>query len=154
MMLACTAALRSPDPNTQVGAYICNTANKPISSGYNGTPRGIDPETIPWEREGDPLKTKYPFVAHAEKNAILNATTSVAGGKLYVTMYPCNGCAIDIIQAGISEIIFLTNPYKDLWQTKAAAWMLEQAGVQVRQHKWDRLLIKQNLERFLKLLEA
>ena len=45
MWLACTAAMRSPDPNTQVGAYICTMENKPLSNGYNGTPRNIDPNS-------------------------------------------------------------------------------------------------------------
>ena len=153
MLLACVASLRSPDPNTQVGAYICTRENKPLSNGYNGVPRGIDPHDIPWARENeDPLLTKYPFIAHAEKNAILNSTSSVAGARLFVTMHPCNGCAIDIIQSGITEVIYLNNPYQDQWQTKAANIMLHEAGVKVRKHAWDTNLMARNVQELINKL--
>jgi dCMP deaminase len=149
MLLAVTASLRSPDPNTQVGAYICTRDNKPLSLGYNGTPRGIDPASIPWAREhADPLQTKYPWIAHAEKNAILNAATLVRGAKLYVTLHPCNSCAIDLIQAGISEVAYLHNPYRDQWQTIASVKMLEAAGVKVYQHIWH-VNIDKNMKELL-----
>lgn len=142
MLLAMMARTRSPDPNTQVGAYICTTTNRPLALGYNGVPRGVDPHDIPWAREGqDPLETKYPYIAHAEKNAIFNATGELSGSKLYVTMHPCNGCAIDVIQAGITEVIYLTNPYEKEWYMKAASWMLKAAGVEVRKHIWENKLI-------------
>ncbi|KAL3618065.1 hypothetical protein CASFOL_038386 [Castilleja foliolosa] len=57
--------------------------------------------------KGDPLETKYPYVCHAEVNAILNTNhASAAGQKLYVTMFPCNECAKIIIQSGVSEVIY------------------------------------------------
>ena len=147
MLLACVAALRSPDPNTQVGAYICDVHNRPISNGYNGTPRGIDPEDIPWDRKNeDPLKTKYPYIAHAEKNAILNSISPVTGANLFVTMYPCSGCAIDIIQAGIVSVTYLNNPYATEWQTQAAAWMFKKANIYVHQHEWVSSRVKDILD--------
>eukprot|EP00959_Pyramimonas_sp_CCMP1952_P132273 2765629-Pyramimonas_sp.AAC.1 len=49
--------------------------------------------------DGDVLKTKYPYVCHAEMNAIMNKNAaSLAGASIYVTMYPCNECAKLIIQ--------------------------------------------------------
>jgi len=138
MLQALVAAQRSPDPNTQVGACIVDIKNRTLGLGYNGFPRGISTSQFPWEREGkDPLKTKYPFVVHAEKNAIYNANSSVAGGTLYVTMYPCNECAKDIIQAGIKEVRYLTNPYKDEWFTRAADRMFQNLDIITIQHKWD-----------------
>lgn len=139
MLLALVTSQRSPDPNTQVGACIVDQRNRVLGVGYNGYPRGIGVTNFTWNRKecGDPCQTKYPYVVHAEKNAIYNAVKSVADGKLYVTMYPCNECAKDIIQAGIREVIYLTNPYEDTWQTKASKAMLETVDVAVRQHKWD-----------------
>ena len=140
MLLAQVTAQRSPDPNTQVGACIVNKNNKVLGVGYNGTPKGIHPSHIPWERENeDPLLTKYPYIVHAEKNAIFNATESVEGARVFVTMYPCENCAKDIIQAGIKEVIYLTNPYKDIWWTKAAAEMFDMVDIPTHQHQWNPL---------------
>ena len=77
MLLACLTAQRSPDPNTQVGAAIIDPYNRIVGLGYNGPPRGIKPEIIPWEREGEYVHTKYPYIQHAEKNAIANSNSSV-----------------------------------------------------------------------------
>jgi len=118
--------------------------------GYNGVPRGVAPEDIPWTRSHEnPLYTKYPYIAHAEKNAILNTTSSVAGAKLYVTLHPCNSCAIDLIQAGIVHVTYLYNPYKDQWQTEAAVYLLEKAGVTIKQHTWNKDTLQQNLKELL-----
>ena len=134
MLMAMVAATRSPDPNTQVGAYICTPDNKPIASGYNGVAKGIDPETIPWDRTGDsPEKTKYAYVVHAELNAILNAKGLTQETKLYSTLFPCNECAKAIIQAGIQEVIFMENLYPDQWFTKLASSFFTTTNILVRQ---------------------
>lgn len=137
MLLALVAAQRSPDPNTQVGACIVDKSNRILGLGYNGFPRGISTQQFPWNREGPPLETKYPYVVHAEKNAIYNANKSVIGSKLYVTHFPCNECAKDIIQAGIKEIHYLSNPYKDEWSTKASDKMFQVLDIVTIQHQWD-----------------
>jgi dCMP deaminase len=137
MIQALIASMRSPDPNTQVGAYICSEYNRPLGLGYNGLPRGIEPDSIDWAREGEPQFTKYPYIVHAEKNAIFNSNSSLKGSKLYVTLHPCNNCALDIIQAGISEVLYLANPYKDLWQTECAKWMLSETKIKVGQFQWQ-----------------
>ena len=72
MAIAKLSAMRSKDPNTQVGACIVSDDNRILSIGYNGAPNGFDDEKFPWAREGENLKTKYPYVCHAELNAILN----------------------------------------------------------------------------------
>ena len=51
MGLAHLSAMRSKDPNTQVGACIVDRDNKVVSIGYNGTPRGCNDNEVPWERE-------------------------------------------------------------------------------------------------------
>ena len=71
MGIAMLAAKRSKDPNTQVGACIVSPDNIIISTGYNGMPKGCSDDEYPWDREGS--ATKYPYVVHAELNAVLNA---------------------------------------------------------------------------------
>ena len=133
MGVALLAAKRSKDPNTQVGACIVNTDNRIISTGYNGFPSGISDDDFPWDREGDFLETKYPYVCHAELNAILNHPgTSLAGCSIYVALFPCNECAKAIIQAGIAEVVYLSDKYADTPVTQASKRMLQAAGVRLR----------------------
>ena len=72
MGVAKLAALRSKDPNSQVGSCIVSSDNKILSMGYNGFPMGCSDDEFPWGREGEPLETKYVYVTHSELNAILN----------------------------------------------------------------------------------
>jgi len=112
MGVAYLSAMRSKDDSSQVGACIVNTQNRIVGIGYNGLPIGCSDEEFPWEREGQWLDTKYPYVVHAEPNAILNATVPLQGSRLYVTLFPCNECAKLIIQSGIREIIYLSDKYE------------------------------------------
>lgn len=139
MLEAILASKRSADPNTQVGASIISSDNKTLGTGYNGFPNKVGTNVFSWNREGeDPLKTKYPFVVHAEKNAIYNSSSSVVGTTLYVTMYPCNECAKDIIQSGIKKVVYLSNPYIDTWQIKASEQLFLALDFPILQHKWDK----------------
>jgi dCMP deaminase len=150
MLRAITASWRSPDPNTQVGACLVTQDNRPLGEGYNGAPRGMDLYAMPWEREGDWADTKYAYVVHAEKNAILNSSGVTDGASMFCTLYPCNECAKDIVQAGIKEVVYLSNPYITEDFTKVAAWILGQSGIQVRQHVWQNPeTIKQHLKTLL-----
>ncbi len=132
MGIALLAAQRSKDPNTQVGACIVSEDNIIISTGYNGMPKGCSDDEYPWEREG--RDTKYPYVVHAELNAILNAHgRSLQGSKLYVTLFPCNECAKAIIQSGVKEFYYLSDKYADTPSTLASKRMIESAGVKFTQ---------------------
>jgi len=133
MGMAHLSALRSKDPSTQVGAVIVSPANKVVSIGYNGLPKGCSDDEYPWDREGGPLDTKYVYVVHAELNAILNAQMPVTGCKIYVSLFPCNECAKAIIQSGIQEIIYEDDKYADTDYVKASKRMLNSAGVTLRQ---------------------
>jgi len=110
MALAFLSAQRSKDPNKQVGACIVNQEHIILGIGYNGFPRGCKDFDLPWSKEsetGNPLETKFPYVCHAEMNAILNSNSSnLQGARIYVTMFPCNDCAKLIIQSGIKEVIY------------------------------------------------
>ena len=128
MGVALLAAKRSKDPNTQVGACIVSQDNIILSTGYNGFPAGCSDDEFPWDREGE--NTKYPYVVHAELNAILNCNgKSLKGAKIYVDLFPCNECAKAIIQSGIKEVLYLYDKYAYSPATIASKRMLEAAGV-------------------------
>ena len=130
MGIALLSGERSKDPSSQVGACIVSKDNKILSMGYNGFPIGCKDEEMPWEREGNTLDTKYPYVCHAELNAILNYTgNSLRNSKVYVTLFPCNECAKAIIQCGIKEIIYLEDKYPDTDGVKASKKMFDMCGV-------------------------
>lgn len=135
MGLAHLSALRSKDPSTQVGAAIVDENHKVVSIGYNGLPTGCDDAEFPWEREGQLLETKYPFVVHAELNAILNSNHSLQGCIIYVSLFPCNECAKAIIQSGIKTIIYEDDKYALTDAVKASKRMLIAAGVKLVQLK-------------------
>lgn len=133
MGLAHLSALRSKDPNTQVGCAIVDKNHRVVSVGYNGMPTGCSDDEFPWGREGALLKTKYAFVVHAELNAILNASRSVEGCTLYVSLFPCNECAKAIIQSGIRKIIYESDKYADTEIVQASKKMLTSAGIELVQ---------------------
>ena len=118
MGIAQLSAMRSKDPNTQVGACIVSKENKILSMGYN--------------RDGDVYDSKYAYVTHSELNAILNYRGgSLDGTKLYVTLFPCNECAKAIIQAGIEELVYADDKYNGTPTNLASRRMLKSAGVKM-----------------------
>lgn len=135
MGIALLSAERSKDPNTGVGACIVSEDNRILSLGYNGSPRGINDDDIPWEREGDFLNTKYAYVCHSELNAILNYRGgNLEKSKLYVTLFPCNECAKAIIQAGIKEVVYLSDKYKDTEASIVSKKLFDNALIKYRKY--------------------
>jgi dCMP deaminase len=133
MGLAVLSAKRSKDPGTQVGACIVNTRNKVVGMGYNGLPIGCSDDQFPWVKEGDFLETKYPYVCHAELNAILNNVgIDLNGCKLYSTLFPCNECAKAIIQSGIKEVVYLSDKYSENSDVKVSKILFDAAGIKYR----------------------
>ena len=137
MGIAMLSAERSKDNNTQVGACIVSDERKIVSVGYNGMPTGCNDDEMPWERSAEnALDTKYPFVCHAELNAILNSNIpSLAGSTLYVTLFPCNECAKAIIQCGIKRVVYLDNKYADTVGVKASVIMFGKCGVAAEKYE-------------------
>ena len=132
MGVALLAAQRSKDPSTQVGACIVDENNRILSTGYNGFPKGCSDDVFPWNRDESQGETKYQFVVHAELNAILNTRgKSLVGSRVYVGLFPCNECAKSIIQAGIREVIYLSDKYADTPSTLNSKRMLAAAGVKL-----------------------
>lgn len=141
MCVAKLTAMRSKDPNTQVGAVIVSKDNRILSIGYNGSPNGYNDERFPWKREGNKLDTKYLFVVHAERNAILNYLGNrkdFLGARIYVDLFPCNECAKEIIQSGIKEVVYLSDKYKDSEETIASKRLFDICGVSYRHFSNER----------------
>ncbi len=139
MGIAMLSSYRSKDPNTRVGACIVNEKNRIMSMGYNGFPMGCSDDEFPWERTGDDYNTKYPYVCHAELNAILNCRgVNLEGCKIYVALFPCNECAKAIIQCGIKEVLYLSDKYDGTPGNRASKRMFDAAGVKYTQLKIDR----------------
>lgn len=137
MGVAILSSKRSKDPRTQVGACIVNKNLRIVGIGYNGFPRGCSDTEFPWEKEGNFLDTKYPYVVHAEVNAILNSLENLTGSKLYVTLFPCCECAKQVIQAGIEEVIYMDAKY-DTDSYEAALRMFKAANIKIRKmEKFD-----------------
>jgi dCMP deaminase len=92
----------------QVGALLVKD-KMIISDGYNGTPSGFENNCE------DENNTTYPYVLHAEANAITKvakSNNSSEGATLYVTSSPCMECAKLIIQAGIKRVVFYDSYHK------------------------------------------
>ena len=140
MAIAKLSAMRSKDPSTQVGACIVSNDNRILSIGYNGAPNGFSDDDFPWGREGNNLDTKYPYVCHAELNSILNYRRSkkdLENAKIYVDLFPCNECSKAIIQAGISEVVYLSDKYNGTEGNVASKLLLDNCGVKYRQISED-----------------
>ena len=133
MGLAHLSAMRSKDPSTTVGAVIVSKEHRVVGIGYNGFPNGCDDDEFPWDREGEFAQTKYPYVVHAELNAILNSIQNLKGCSIYVSLFPCNECAKAIIQSGISRIVYESDKYANTDGTIASKRMLRAAGVELVQ---------------------
>ena len=136
MGVAFLAAMRSKDPGTQVGACIVSNDNRILSIGYNGAPNGFEDENFPWARDGEKIYTKYPYVCHAEMNAILNyrgTKKEFENAKIYVDLFPCNECAKLIIQSGIKEVIYLSDKYNGTDENIASKRLFDTCKVKYKQ---------------------
>jgi dCMP deaminase len=115
----------SKDKNTHIGCMIVASDGTPVSWGYNGAIAGCNDVLIPHSREIEPVSyrrvtnngtetitldlNKYPFMSHAEANAIYFADRNkLIGSTLYVTAYPCIECAKAITRAGIKRVVIET----------------------------------------------
>ena len=142
MLMADLIARRSKDPSTQTGSVVVDENNVVLGLGYNGFPRNTKDDDFPWDRNGgyekeEFLKTKYPYVVHAEVNAIFNANKSVKGGKMYCHLFPCNECAKLIASKRLSEVVFLSDKYEHTESVRMAKKLFDLSGIKYRQMKLD-----------------
>jgi len=141
-MMAILTSLRSKDPHLQVGAIIVSSDNRILATGYNGSPIGIEDKDISWGKTGNYLDTKYPYVVHAELNAILNNKAyqnNLVGSTLYTTLFPCNECAKAIVQSGIKNVVYLSNHCFERDMFKASYFMLSHCGIVIRSYSLNNL---------------
>ena len=147
MGVSLLAAERSKDPSTQVGACIVSNDNRILSTGYNGFPQGCSDDDFPWNRDKSLGETKYNFVVHAELNAILNAGgKSLVGSRIFVSLFPCHECAKAIIQAGVKEVVYLSDKYNGTESDNASKRMLNAAGVKLTKIKPTKAQIVLNFD--------
>lgn len=110
MGMAWMGAAFSKDPNTQVGAFLINSQNRPLGWGYNGPPRNIDDNSFNWCRPNPDCPTaicKYDLVIHAEENAIDHSCADdLTDATLYVTAHPCDACMLQIVKVGIARVVY------------------------------------------------
>lgn len=141
MNIAALTSFRSKDKNTKVGACLVDSHNRIIGCGYNGFIKGSNIDDFPDNRDGEWINSKYPYVVHAEANALLNTTVfDLANSKMYCTLFPCNECAKLLIQKGISEIIYLSDKHHGDPPYIASRKLLSSANVITRQYEGDILL--------------
>lgn len=134
MSIAVIASLRSVDPNSKVGSVIVSPENKILGVGYNGFVTGIDESKLSLSREGSWLDSKYPYIVHSEVNAIVNSVVhSLKNSKLYCTLFPCNDCTKILAQAGIKEIIYLSNKHEESDMYIASKRLLDLSNINYRQ---------------------
>ena len=134
MGVAILSSYRSKDPNTAVGACIVNDDNIILSLGYNGAPRGLHDDNMPWNREGNFTDTKYAYVCHSELNAILNYRGNLENTRIYVTLFPCNECAKAIVQSGIKEVIYLSDKYDGTEGNIVSKKILDETNIKYRKY--------------------
>lgn len=129
---------KSKDPSTKVGAIIVYPDHGICSTGFNGFPRGMED----LDARYDDREFKIKAVVHAEANAILNAGKhghKTDGCILYVPWHPCSGCAKQIDQAGIKEVVIdpdypMTDALRERWreETEFAKIIFREAKIPVR----------------------
>ena len=140
MSLALLSAKRSKDPQTQVGACIVAQDNRVVGIGYNGFPY-LGPvnndECLPWGREGGhgSVESKYPFVCHAEMNAVMNKNQQdISGCTVFTTLFPCHECTKILIQSRIANLVYLSDSKASQPSMVASRKMLMAVGITIRQH--------------------
>ena len=114
MGLAHYTSTRSSDSETKVGCVIVGDDNRVLSMGYNGFPMGIDDSNLPTTRPN-----KYPYIVHAEENAISNMLLKPSTPmRAYITHVPCGRCS------------------KLMWQNNIRHWLIPKDGI-VKSHSKD-----------------
>jgi dCMP deaminase len=135
MSISRVVASRSNCVKRMVGAIIV-VDRRIISTGYNGTPRGVRncneggcPRCAGGAESGRALDEC--LCSHAEENAITQSSyhgVSVRDATIYTTLCPCLMCTKMIINSGIREVVYDTHfPLGDV-----SISLFREAGIKVR----------------------
>jgi dCMP deaminase len=122
MQVARLIATWSKDPSTRCGCVIVDKHKNILATGFNGFARFTDDSPARYADRDSKLES----VLHAEENAIINASTSLHGAKLYSTAMPCAGCVARIIQAGISSVIIPWREEDPFYYYRDRDWYMAQ----------------------------
>jgi len=114
--LAKVISLRSHDIQTQHGCVITDINNRILGVGYNGFPKGLDDSQLPNTRP-----SKYPWMIHAERNALSNCVIRPDNGIAYVTGQCCNDCIMALWQEGIKKVYMGNSHGTHLFDEKSKA---------------------------------
>jgi dCMP deaminase len=112
--LAKVVSQRSHDSQTQHGCIITDRNHRILGVGYNGFAKGLDDDLLPKERPD-----KYPWMIHAERNALSNCIIRPDNGIAYITGQCCNDCIMALWQEGVTEIIMMNSHGTHLFDNKA-----------------------------------
>ncbi len=145
MLQAIVASFRSKDPVTKVGCVFVDNENHQLSMGYNGFIAGVDESKLPWGKDKDhPLEhQKYPYVVHAEANAILHSSVSLKNSRCYVTHFPCHECAKMLASKKVKEVIYFSDKHRTSESTKISKRLFELTGIEHRQLEIDLNLLSE-----------
>lgn len=156
MLQAMLASFKSKDPSTKVGCVFVDKNHHQITMGYNGMIAGIDESQIPWgnDRSAPLEEQKYGYVMHSEANAISHRRGSLEGSTGYVTLFPCNECAKLIATHRVTEIVFLSDKYRETPEIRIAKRIFDLSGVKYRQFTPSPALIEGACGHFLALVKA
>ena len=112
--LAKVVSQRSHDIQTQHGCVITDRSNRILGLGYNGFARGLDDKLLPNTRPD-----KYPWMIHAERNALSNCVIRPENGIAYVTGQCCNDCIMTLWQEGVTKVVMAKNHGTHLFDDNA-----------------------------------
>lgn len=101
--LAFLVSQRSLDPSTQHGCVLVDKFNHIVGTGYNSFPAEMNDEELPLTRP-----EKYPWMDHAEVNAVANSTVPLRGtdATAFVTGKPCFQCAKTLYRHGVLRWVY------------------------------------------------
>lgn len=133
MDIAELTAINSYAIRSKVGTVLVKDG-RIICTGWNGTPYRF-PNACEEERidiaTGEKTLVTLPYVIHAEMNVICFCAKNginTDGTSLYITLSPCEKCALLLIQAGIKNVYYRT-AYRDDTGLK----ILQKSSINVKQ---------------------
>jgi dCMP deaminase len=127
--IAKVVSQRSHDTHTQHGCVITDQQNRILGVGYNGFAKGMKDSILPISRP-----EKYPWMIHAERNALSNCVIRPDNGIAYVTGQCCNDCIMALWQEGITKVFMLDQHGTQLFdkeQQKIFDLFVQHTGIEV-----------------------
>lgn len=126
LSVAGLVAMRGTCSRLRVGAILVKKG-RPISSGWNGAPSGMEH----CDHTGPESPDAHCQTAiHAERNAVgwaARAAVGTDGAIMYCTHMPCQPCATVLIASGIRKVV-----YREIYQSTAGGALLEKSGIIVQ----------------------